>query len=409
MASQLNSRHLSSFRNVSRVASGVVLAVGLLVLVGWLFDIPVLTSILPGRATMKPNTALGFILCGISLWSLNQDQTKKPIRLLANACATIVLLTGALTFGEYLSNRDFGIDQLLFQDTTSASGTSFPGRMSPATALSLLCLGSALLLIDNRWSHWLSESFTLTALMIAGVAVLGYIYGVSSLYQIGIYASIALHTALTFVVLCLGILSARPEHGLISTLSTEGVAGILARRLLPAAIGIPIALGWLILSGQRVGYYDTTFGIALFALLNVIIFSGLIRWNADMLHQAEVARIRAQNNLLDSEKRYRRFFENMHETFVIQEIIVDNDGKPIDLRFLDLNPAAERLLGKTRSELVGRTRSEIAGRPDPEGVEMASRVASTGIPFHMVRSSPGFGRSFESFTYSLGSGIVATL
>ncbi len=40
---------------------------------------------------------------------------------------------------------------------------------------------------------------------------------------------------------------------------------------------------------------------------------------------------------------------------------------------------------------------------------MASRVASTGTPFHMIRYSPGFGGWFESFTYSLGSGIVATL
>gem|GEM_PF-635282 len=409
MTSQANLRLLSSYRNISRVASGVALAVGFLVLVGWRFNIPVLTSMLPGLATMKANTALGLILCGISLWSLNHKEMKKSMRILANACVTIVLLIAALTLGEYLSNRDFGIDQLFFQDTTADPGTSFPGRMSPAAALNLLLLGCALLLIDNRWSNWLTESLTITALLIAGVAVIGYIYAISSLYQIGVYASMALHTALAFIVLCVGILSARPEHGLISILSTEGTAGILARRLLPAAIGLPIVLGWLILTGQRIGHYDTAFGIALFALLNVIIFSGLIRWNADMLHRAEVERNQARNDLLDNEKRYRRFFENMHETFVIQEIVMDNDGKPIDLRFLDLNPAAERILGKTRGELVGRTRSEVAGRPDPEGVEMASRVASTGVPFHMIRSSPGFGRSFESFTYSLGSGIVATL
>jgi PAS domain S-box-containing protein len=117
----------------------------------------------------------------------------------------------------------------------------------------------------------------------------------------------------------------------------------------------------------------------------------------------------AEEKLHESEERYRRFFENMHETFIIQEVIADGTGKPIDLQYLDLNPAAERILGKTRDEIIGRTRSQLTGRPDPEGVEMASRVASTGTPFHMVRHSPGFGGWFESFTYSLGSGIVATL
>src|SRR6185436_18668849 len=106
-------------------------------------------------------------------------------------------------------------------------------------------------------------------------------------------------------------------------------------------------------------------------------------------------RKQAQEKLRESEERYRRFFENMHETFIIQEIVKDEDGKPIDLRYLDLNPATERILGKTRNEIIGKTRSQISGRTDPEGVEMASRVASTGEPFHMIRHSPGFRGWFE--------------
>ncbi len=120
-------------------------------------------------------------------------------------------------------------------------------------------------------------------------------------------------------------------------------------------------------------------------------------------------RKQAEDKLRESEERYRRFFENMHETFIIQEVVADDAGKPIDLRYLDVNPAAERILGKTRSEIVGRTRSQLSGQPDPAGVEMAGRVASTGTQFHMVRHSSGFGGWYESFTYSLGSGLVATL
>ncbi|HMD80529.1 MAG TPA: hypothetical protein VKE92_04420, partial [Anaerolineales bacterium] len=97
MASDLNPRLLSFYRAVSRAAGGIVLAVGLLALAGWLFNIPTLTSLLPGMATMKVNTALGFILCGISLWLLNHEQTKNPIRLLPAACAGIVLLIAMLT------------------------------------------------------------------------------------------------------------------------------------------------------------------------------------------------------------------------------------------------------------------------------------------------------------------------
>jgi len=120
-------------------------------------------------------------------------------------------------------------------------------------------------------------------------------------------------------------------------------------------------------------------------------------------------RKQVEEALREREEFHRRLFENMRETLVIQEVVADDTGKPVDLMFLDINPAAERVLGKMRSELVGRTRSEISGQPDREGVEMASRVASTGQPFRMVRYSPGFGSWFESVTYSLGSRIVASL
>lgn len=535
MTTQVRTGSNISLEKVPRASSIAVIVLGCMVLVGWQFDIAVLKSISPGLATMKANSALGFILCGISLWSLNYKPNKKSIRLLGTTCAAIAALIGGLTLGEYVFNLDFGIDQLLFQDHADASAGFFPGRMSPATALIFLLLGSVLLLIDSRWSNWLNETFSITALVIAGVAVVGRLYDVASLHQIGVYASMALHTALGFILLCLGVLCVRPEHTVVSTFTNDSPAGILARRLLPAAIGLPIVLGWLILSGQRMGYYDSAFGIALFALSNVIIFSLLIWQNTNVLYQAETERGQAQRalslsekraqalienswdaialfgadgtilygspstpqilgyaldefvgrnafelihqedqalvtermklslqrprehisvyararhkngewrwlegvftNLLDepsvqaivnnyhdfterkqveeklheNEERYSRFFENMHEIFVVQEVITDNDGKPIDLRFVDVNPAAERFLGRTRNDIVGRTRSQLSGQSDPEGVEMASRVASTGEPFHMVRYSAGFGSWFESFTYSLGSGMVATL
>jgi len=355
MASQLNSRLLSSYRNVSRAAGGFVLAVGFLVLVGGQFDIPALKSMLPGLATMKANTALGFILCGISLWALNHKQTRKPIRFIANACAAIVVLIAVLTLGEYVSNRDFGIDQLLFQDTTAASGTSFPGRMSPITALNFLFLGSALILIGNRWSNWLSESLAVTALIITGVAVIGYIYGVTSLYQIGVYSPIALHIALTFILLCLGILCARPEHGLISILSTEGTAGILAGRLLPATIGIPIALGWLQLTGQRMGLYDTAFGTALYAVSNVIVFSALIWWNTHMLHRVEAERGQAERALSLTEQRSHALIENSWDAIAL----FGADGT-----ILYGSPSTVQILGYSLDEFIGRNAFELFHEED---------------------------------------------
>lgn len=406
MASPLNSRLLSFLRDASQAAGGIVLAVGFLVLAGWLLHIPALKSILPGFATMKANTALGFSLCGISLWMLHHEQTKKPIRLLANTCVTIVLLIAVLTLGEYVLSRNFGIDQFLFKDSTSVSGTSFPGRMSPATALNFLLLGSALLLIDNRWSYWLNETLTMIVLIIVGAAAIGYSYGVSSFYQIGVYSSITLHTTLMFIVLCLGILFARPEHGLISILSTEGPAGILARRLLPAAIGIPIVLGWLFLTGQRMGYYDTAFGIALFALSNIIVFAALIVWNAHLLHQADVERGQAERALSLTEQRSRALIENSWDAIAL----FGADGT-----ILYGSPSTHEILGYSLGEFVGRNAFELIHEEDQalvtERLTLSLQQPGTHVPVYArVRHKNGEWRWMEgAFTNLLDDPSVQAI
>ena len=299
---------------------------------------------------MKANTALGFILCGMSLWLLNNKQSTRQTHLIAKAYAVFAVLIAALTLGEYISNRDVGIDELFARDTSSISETSFPGRMSPVTALNLLLIGSALLLFGNRWKTWLSESLAIIVLIIAGVIVIGHIYGVSSLYQIGIYSSIALHTALAFILLCLGILCARPEHGLTSILSADDSAGVLARRLLPAAVGIPIAMGWLFLSGQSAGYYDSSFGLALFTISNVIIFAALIWRNSRILAQMEAERRKAEKALNLSEQRAHALIANSWDAIALFGV----DGT-----ILYGSPSTPQILGYTLDEFTGRNAFEL--------------------------------------------------
>ncbi|HET9906552.1 MAG TPA: PAS domain S-box protein [Anaerolineales bacterium] len=337
------------YRAASRWIGVGVLTIGLLVFIGWLLSIPVLTSMF-SQANMKANTALGFILCGITLWCINYDQVTERMRLIANACALITLLLAALTLGEYATSSDFGIDQLFIRDSTAVSGASFPGRLSPVTALNLLLLSSALLLLNNNRAHWLSESLTIMVIIIAGVSLIGYIYGVSSLYRIGINSPIALITILTFILLGLGILCSQPEYGLIRLLSLEDRSGILARRLLPAAIGIPILLGWLFLSGERAGYYQSSFGIALFALSSILVFSALIWRNSRLLSTVDAARGQAEEALSLSEKRAQALIENSWDAIAL----FSADG-----RILYGSPSTPQVLGYSLSEFVGRNAFEL--------------------------------------------------
>jgi hypothetical protein len=85
----------------------------------------------------------------------------------------------------------------------------------------------------------------------------------------------ALHTAAAFLLLSVGLLAARPDKGVMALLTAEGHGGAVARRLLPAAILVPAVLGLIRLHGERMGFFGTEAGLALFALSNIAILSGL--------------------------------------------------------------------------------------------------------------------------------------
>lgn len=316
MIIQPDSRFNSLFRSFARVGSFVVVFIGCLVLLGWSFDIAILKSVLPGTVTMKANTAVGFLLASASLWLALSDLTDRRIRSLKQACAVVVTLIGLLTLFQYLSGLDLGIDQLLFQEPAGTVSTSNPGRMSPNTALNFLLIGLGLLLLDweTRHGHNPAQFLIILAGVIALLGLLGYAYGVSELYGLLNYTSMAVNTVAAFIVLCLAMLFARPEAGLMAIIISSKVGGFLARRLLPVALVVPIALGWIGLLGERAGLYDTEFGVSLIEVANSAILVIVILATAHALNRVDFARHNAEEALrlayTDLEKRVtERTFE----------------------------------------------------------------------------------------------------
>lgn len=112
-------------------------------------------------------------------------------------------------------------------------------------------------------------------------------------------------------------------------------------------------------------------------------------------------RKRAENAMRESEKQYHSLFSSMTEGFAIHEIITDEDDRPVDYRFLDINPAFERLTGLRREDVMGKTRSEVLPEDDPVWLERYGRVAMTGEPAQFDNYSPALRRHYEVFAYSI--------
>jgi len=347
MNSGLHHRTDARYEFLAAGTGMATLLFGAMVFVGWWLQIDALKGVFFDMVTVKPNTAVAFMLAGAALLLSRSERTNRWGRLVAQVLASGVMLIGLLTLGEYLFNRDIGIDELLFADEVAAAGTSHPGRMSPLDALNFLLVGIALLFLDFEIAREqrLSQFFTLTAVIVSLLALIGYAYGIESLYSIGFSTRMALDAATAFVVLCVGILFARPRHGLMEIATSDTVGGQLARRLLPAAVALPIVLNWFRLWSEKKGYLEPHLGIALSAALYVVIFMVLIWSNASLLYRADTRRKQAEDELRANEERRRLIIETAFDAFVS----LDDRGL-----ITDWNRQAEITFGWARDEIMGK-------------------------------------------------------
>ncbi len=322
-----------------RAAGTAAMAVGGLVLAGWLLDLGILKSVLPGQVSMKPNTALAFVLSGASL------RLQEGGRRGGRACAALVALIGLATLAEYLAGWNLGIDELLFRDDPAPVGTTHAGRMAQATALDFLLLGASLWCLKGPWPKG-SEVLALGSGLVALPAFTGYLYDVpalgAALHPATQATRMAVHTSVGFLVLALGTLLARPEGGVAAILVDGGPGGSMIRRLLPAVAGVLLLLGWLRLRGQHRGLYGTEYGTALYCVSSLMILASLILWNAGRISRLDA--VRHQGEVL-----LRGVLDTAHDAFVA----IDERG-----RIIAWNRQAESLFGWSREEATGRRLSE---------------------------------------------------
>jgi PAS domain S-box-containing protein len=80
---------------------------------------------------------------------------------------------------------------------------------------------------------------------------------------------------------------------------------------------------------------------------------------------------------LETEKKYHILFEEMINGFALHEIICDKSGNPVNYRFIDINPAFEKLTGLTR-DIVGKTVLDVMPETEKYWIENYGKVALTG-------------------------------
>jgi PAS domain S-box-containing protein len=111
------------------------------------------------------------------------------------------------------------------------------------------------------------------------------------------------------------------------------------------------------------------------------------------------ARKEAEAQLRASEERYRLLFNSMLNGFVLYEVVYDEAGEPTDYRFLEVNPAFERLTGLRGAEIGGRTLREVLPDVEMEWLERYAEAVRTGRPVHFDHDSRPLKRHYEVSAY----------
>lgn len=187
-----------------RLTAGVCVAIGLADLVGWIADVSLLRTVLPGAVEMKANTGIGMVCCGTALL-VTASANAISLRLVAQILALLAALFALCTLAEYLFAWNLGIDEWLVRDSMNAYNL-FRGRMSPITAVTLAVIGLALAALPYPRLHGVAQWAGVGGIAIGAACLLAYAWNASEMITDYWVPPVAVNTAACFALLGGGIL-----------------------------------------------------------------------------------------------------------------------------------------------------------------------------------------------------------
>jgi PAS domain S-box-containing protein len=370
-----------NYRLYAAIAAYISIVAGIVVQAGWWLHITVLTSVRPGLVSMKPNTAACFLLLGIALLLLRTPVTGSTSLELARlwgsrVCTTVAILIAVGSLIERLTGRDLGIDLLFFRQTLLATQGAQAGLMAVTSGLAFVLLGAALLLIDweTPRKHRPAQLLAILIIAIGFISILGYIYGVEPLSGSAGHTAMAVHSSVIFMLLGLAVLFARPASGVASVLTSDRLGGLMARRFFPVLLVLPILIGWLRLKGQLAGYYNTEFGLTLFAASNVTISAFVLWIGALWLNRADNDKRRAE----ERDKELAAIVASSSDAIV---------GKTLDGIITSWNKGAERLYGYTEAEALGKSISILVPPDHLDDISVFLAQIRKGVPIERFETT----------------------
>lgn len=329
-------------RQCGQATAAVLAALGLLVMCGWLMELPLIVQVLPGAAAMRFNTAALFVLIAAALFALAGERRRTAV-----ALAGLVAILSAATGSQDLLGIELGIDNLVFRDTVGI-GPNANGRMAINTAVCFFLAGLTLASLACRGKWRLQPFLEGMAGSIVGAiglaSAVGYFSGIEAAYGWGGSIGMAIHTALGFTLLGAALVHLAVDH--------ERAWSCCSPRWLPLPAAMMVmtvsVVYWQALHQEQPSassYRPVADATLAMGVVRALVFALLVYYYQQSRRQLHVA---AQTSaaLRASQWRFRAIFD---QTF----------------QFIGLISASGTVLEANRTALAfaGLTEADVVGKP----------------------------------------------
>ena len=109
----------------------------------------------------------------------------------------------------------------------------------------------------------------------------------------------------------------------------------------------------------------------------------------------------AREQLEAREVYWSGIFDRLVEGMLVGDVVRDGAGRIVDWRYVDVNPAWERMVGVARETAVGSTLREMIPGIEHEWIDQFGRVVETGVADRFTRQVGAWNRWYEGHAFKL--------
>lgn len=313
---------------------------------GWAFDVqflkgPFVHSVAPLPLGL---TCLALVALGMGL-IYDENKWRK---LLGQVALSLVIATSIFVLGHHDLGWNFPANWLALLLSHKPDKTWI--GMYPIAASMFTLMAPAIWISSCKapYAKLASQLICLAIFFVSMFYSVAYFYSLASPTDMFYLSPMPMPMPLAFLLLSFSLLLSQPEVGLIKLFTRETIGGLVARRLIVAAILAPFFINWvrIYLEGtteSRIPYS------ALAACVVITLFVSAIYWSAAWLDKLDAARKLAESIRQQHEEKTRLIIDQAYDAF----IAIDAQGA-----IQDWNKQAETMFGWTREEILGKTLAE---------------------------------------------------